>query len=152
MIKNNCKDFKLRRHNMIKILTFPQNTIIFNDAFFDIKCSEYLYDNKALELIQRIDQATLDINNFTINTPFGYGNITNLSSGCKTILNILNNLDRVFSVDECEENVLDEIFLLNDITIYMSFPRNFKFRKGLQLCIDDKVTVSCFSDYLKYWE
>lgn len=55
-----------------------------------------------------------------IETKYGLGTIRILSSGCKTLLNIVKHLDKVVCVEECGTNVLKIIFAMDNIKIYMS--------------------------------
>ena len=55
-----------------------------------------------------------------IETKYGLGTIRNLSSGCKTLLNIVKHHDKVVNVEECGPNVLRIIFTMDNIKIYMS--------------------------------
>ena len=60
-----------------------------------------------------------------IETKYGLGTIRNLSSGCKTLLNIVKHPDKVVNVEECGPNVLRIIFTMDNIKIYMSRPTLF---------------------------
>lgn len=48
-----------------------------------------------------------------------------MSSGCKTLLNIVKHPDKVVNVEECGPNVLRIIFTMDNIKIYMSRPTLF---------------------------
>ena len=50
-----------------------------------------------------------------IETKYGLGTIHNLSSGCKTLLNIVKHPDKVVCVEECGSNVLKLIFAMEVI-------------------------------------
>ena len=63
--------------------------------------------------------------NIVIETKYGLGTIRNLSSGCKTLLNIVKHPDKVVNVEECGPNVLRIIFTMDNIRIYMSRPTLF---------------------------
>ena len=54
----------------------------------------YLYE----DLIQQVDEAKLTQDKH-IETKYGLGTIRNLSSGCKTLLNIVKNPDKVVNVE-----------------------------------------------------
>ena len=45
---------------------------------------------------------------------YGLGTIRNLSSGCKTLLNIVKHPDKVVNVEECGPNVFRIIFTMNN--------------------------------------
>ncbi len=58
-----------------------------------------------------------------IETKYGLGTIRNLSSGCKTLLNIVRHPDKMVNVEECGPNVLRIIFTMDNIKIFMSRQR-----------------------------
>lgn len=53
-----------------------------------------------INLIQQVDEAKLTPDKH-IETRYGLGTIRNLSSGCKTLLNIVKHPDKVVCVEEC---------------------------------------------------
>ena len=67
-----------------------------NDVFFNKK-TVTLLDERAKEIIRQIDGSEM-VSNFAIKSRFNgmLLNIDRLSTGCKTVLNILYNPDRVF--------------------------------------------------------
>lgn len=48
--------------------------------------------------------------------------IDKLSSGCKTILNIIYFPDKVFSIQGCGNNALDIIYSLENGNVYSDYP------------------------------
>ena len=82
---------------------------------------------KEIDLIQQVDEAKLTPDKH-IETKYGLGTIRNLSSGCKTLLNIVKHPDKVVNVEECGPNVLKIIFTMDNIKIYMSRPTLLIFR------------------------
>ncbi|MCD8118017.1 MAG: hypothetical protein LUE29_00755 [Lachnospiraceae bacterium] len=72
-------------------------------------------------LIRQVDDAKLTADKH-IETKYGLGTIRNLSSGCKTLLNIIKHPEKVVCVEECGPNVLEIIFSMDNIKIYMSRP------------------------------
>ena len=80
-----------------------------------------LLSQKEIDLIQQVDEAKLTPDKH-IETKYGLGTIRNLSSGCKTLLNIVKHPDKVVNVEECGPNVLRIIFTMDNIKIYMSRP------------------------------
>lgn len=74
-------------------------------------------------------------------TKYGVGTIRNLSSGCKTLLNIMMNPNMVVNIDECGKNVLDIIFKMENISIYITaFLRNITSVFTALLRIKDNTT------------
>ena len=60
---------------------------------------------KEFDLIRQVDEAKLTPDKH-IGTKYGLDTIRNLSSGCKTLLNIVKHPDRVVNDEECGLNVL----------------------------------------------
>ena len=93
------------------------NWIIQNDLYFNLNTGNEQMSQREIDLIQQIDKAKLTPDKH-IETKYGLGTIRNLSSGCKTLLNIVKHPDKVVNVEECGPNVLRIIFdILDDATI-----------------------------------
>ena len=83
-----------------------------NDVFFNKYTAEKL-DEKANSVIEVIDGSTM-VDKFSILSKFD-GNklsIDKLSTGCKTVLNVMYNPDKVFDIRECGDNALDVLYAL----------------------------------------
>ena len=110
---------------MIDIYTEKRDSkdwILQNDLYFNLNTSNEEMSQKEIDLIQQVDNAKLTPDKH-IETKYGLGTIRNLSSGCKTLLNIVKHPDKVVCVEECGPNVLKIIFAMNNIRIYMSRPK-----------------------------
>lgn len=95
--------------------------VMFNDLFFNQKTSQQL-DNRAKMYIEGIDHAEL-ISKYKISSRFD-GTILNtdkLSTGCKTVLNVLYNPDVVFCIKECGENALELLYGLEQGNVYSDY-------------------------------
>lgn len=68
--------------------------------------NEEMSENE-IKLIQQVGEAKLTPDKH-IETKYGLGTIRNLSSGCKTLLNIVKHHDKVVCVEECGSNVLQK--------------------------------------------
>ena len=107
--------------------------ILQNDLYFNLNTGNEEMSQKEIDLIWQIDEAKLTPDKH-IETKYGLGTIRNLSSGCKTLINIVKHPDKVVNVEECGPNVLKIIFAMENIKIYMSrptlfdIPDNAKFR------------------------
>jgi hypothetical protein len=94
-----------------------------NDAFFDAQgviCNSKL----GMDILQNIDKAEY-INESAFKGRFGSEDIqpkANLSTGTKTLLNILQYPDYCFDVCECGVNALEELFKINTGNILWSKP------------------------------
>ena len=86
-----------------------------------------------------------------IETKYGLGTIRNLSSGCKTLLNIVKHPDKVISVEECGPNVLKIIFKMDNIKIYMSRPTLFDIPDNVQIRFNDSDIVTGGRGYSTWW-
>ena len=112
---------------MIDIYTEKKNSkdwILQNDLYFNLNTANEEMSKNEVDLIQQIDKAKLTPDKH-IETKYGLGTIRNLSSGCKTLLNIVKHPDKVVNVEECGPNVLKVIFTMDNIKIYMSRPTLF---------------------------
>ena len=99
-----------------------KNWIFQNDLYFNLNTGNEEMTQSEIDLIQQIDDAKLTPDK-NIETKYGLGTIRNLSSGCKTLLNIVKHPDKVVNVEECGPNVLRVIFTMDNIKIYMSRDR-----------------------------
>lgn len=136
-----------------KIKTIPKDMdlIILNDVFFNKYTVEKL-DKKAEEIIKRIDQSQL-VNKYTIKSRFDGGilNIDKLSTGCKTVLNIIYNTDKVFDIRECGENALDVIYTLEEGNITCDYPLiSFEMTKVIAVGKKSNLEFDSY-DALKEW-
>ena len=107
---------------MIEIYTEKKNSkdwIIQNDLYFNLNTGNEEMTEKDINIIRKADNAILTPDKH-IQTKFGLGTIRNLSSGCKTLLNIIKHSDKVVCVEECGPNGLKIIFEMDNIKIYMS--------------------------------
>ena len=76
---------------MIDIYTEKKNSknwILKNDLYFNLNTANEEMSEKEVKLIQQVDEARLTTDKH-IETKYGLGTIRNLSSGCKTLLNII---------------------------------------------------------------
>ena len=90
-----------------------------NEAFFDRFISAKNIDKVGRRYLKQIDGANIE-NDETglITTPLGSTILENISTGAKTVLNVLylqkNNKDIAVDVTECGANALDAVFELMD--------------------------------------
>ena len=86
---------------MINVYTEKKNLkdwIFQNDLYFNLNTGNEEMSQKEIDLIQQVDAAKLTPDKH-IETKYGLGTIRNLSSGCKTLLNIIKHPDKVVNVD-----------------------------------------------------
>lgn len=129
----------------------PYELIQINDVYFN-KNTVNLLDDRAYKIAKLIDKVEL-IDNYKMMSRFD-GTVMNtdrLSSGCKTVLNIIYNTDKVFDIRECGDNALDIIFTLEKGNVYCDYPM-ISFDMS-EVKIFDKNTTRIIGDYdeLKEW-
>ena len=138
---------------MINIYTNKTDSsdwIIQNDLYFNLNTSNEKMSQSEIDLIQQIDEAKLTPDKH-IETKYGLGTIRNLSSGCKTLLNIVKYPDKVVNVEECGPNVLRIIFTMDNIKIYMSRPTLFFFFFDAKMRFNDSDIVTGSRGYNAWW-
>ena len=138
---------------MIDIYTDKKNCedwIIQNDLYFNLNtCNEEMTE-RDINLIKQADDAVLTPDKH-IQTKFGLGTIRNLSSGCKTLLNIIKHPDKVVCVEECGPNVLKVIFSMDNIKIYMSRPSLADIPDDAIIRFNDTDVVTGSAGYNAWW-
>ncbi len=101
----------------------PQNMeyVELNDIYFN-KNTVLKLDEQAKEIIEQIDGAKL-IGKYKIESRFNGVtlDIDCLSTGCKTVLNVLYFPDKVFCLKECGENALEILYHLENGFVYSDY-------------------------------
>lgn len=92
-----------------------------NDIFFNQNTAARL-DGYAKKIIEQIDEAEL-ISKYKIKSKFNdvILDVDHLSTGCKTVLNILYFPDKVFCLKECGENALEILYSLKKGCVYSDY-------------------------------
>lgn len=138
---------------MIDIYTEKKDSkdwILQNDLYFNLNTSNEKMSEKEIDLIRQVDEARLTPDKH-IETKYGLGTIRNLSSGCKTLLNIVKHPEKVVCVEECGPNVLKIIFAMDDIKIYMSRPSYAEIPDDMQIRFNDVDIVTGGIGYQTWW-
>ena len=138
---------------MIDIYTEKMDSkdwIIKNDLFFNLNTSNEEMSDNEVALIKQIDDAKLTPDKH-IETKYGLGTIRNLSSGCKTLLNIVKHPEKVVCVEECGPNVLKVIFAMDNIKIYMSRPSLADISDDAIIRFNDTDVVTGSDGYNAWW-
>ena len=139
---------------MIDIYTNKINSkdwILQNDLYFNLNTGNEEMSQKEIDLIWQIDEAKLTPDKH-IETKYGLGTIRNLSSGCKTLINIVKHPDKVVNVEECGPNVLRIIFTMENIKIYMSRPTLADIPDAAEIRFNDSDIVIGSKAYNAWWE
>lgn len=101
----------------------PQNMeyVELNDIYFNQNTALKL-DEKAEQIIEKIDGAKL-ISKFKIRSKFNdiVLDVDKLSAGCKTVLNVLYNPEKVFCLKECGNNALEILFGFQAGNVYSDY-------------------------------
>ena len=138
---------------MIDIYTEKKDSkdwIFQNDLYFNLNTSNEEMSQYEINLIRQVDEAKLTPDKH-IETKYGLGTIRNLSSGCKTLLNIVKHPDKVVNVEECGPNVLKIIFTMDNIKIYMSRPTLFDIPDDVQIRFNESDIVTGGKGYNAWW-
>lgn len=101
----------------------PQNIeyVELNDLFFNQNTALKL-DERAAGIINQIDEAQME-GRFKIHSKFNgvILDVDCLSTGCKTVLNVLYFPDKVFCMKECGNNALEVLFDLKQGNVYSDY-------------------------------
>ena len=138
---------------MIDIYTEKRESkdwILQNDLYFNLNTGNEEMSQNEINLIWQVDEAKLTPDKH-IETKYGLGTIRNLSSGCKTLLNIVKHPDKVVNVEECGPNVLKIIFAMDNIKIYMSRPSFADIPDDAKIRFNDSDVVIGSKGYNAWW-
>ena len=122
-----------------------------NDVFFNQNTVSKL-DDRANAIVETIDNSKL-IGKYKMESKFNGVtlDIDCLSTGCKTVLNVLYSPDKVFCIKECGDNALDVLYGLDAGAVYSDYAL-ISFDMDAVKVIDDNGT-RIIHDYeeLKEW-
>ena len=132
----------------------PKNMkpVIFNNDIYFNKHTVDLLDDKAADIISKIDHSEMQ-SKYMIKSRFDGSvlNIDKLSTGCKTLLNIMYSPDKIFDIRECGDNVLDIIYSMPQGNVYCDYPFiSFEMEK-VNVCDKHGTKVIDSYDELKEW-
>jgi hypothetical protein len=133
----------------------PQNMeyIELNDIYFNQNTASLL-DEKAKTIIDNIDESEL-ISKYKIRSRFD--DITldtdKLSAGCKTVLNVMYNPEKIFCMKECGDNALKVLFALSTGNVYSDYALiPFEMESvNIMTSSGDKV-ISDYEELKEWWE
>lgn len=124
-----------------------------NDVFFNQNTAEKL-DKRADDIISRIDDSKL-LGKFKIESKFNRVilDVDCLSTGCKTVLNVMYFPDKVFCIKECGDNALEILYGLDEGSVYSDYAvipfemqTVFAYSGGNKRIIDD------YEELKEWWE
>ena len=92
-----------------------------NDVFFNQNTVSKL-DDRAKVIVEKIDNSRL-IGKYKIESKFNGVtlDVDCLSTGCKTVLNVMFFPDKVFCIKECGGNALEVLYKLEDGAVYSDY-------------------------------
>ena len=92
-----------------------------NDVFFNQNTVSKI-DDRANAIVEKIDASKL-IGKYKMESKFNGVtlDIDCLSTGCKTVLNVLYFPDKVFCMKECGDNALEVLYGLETGTVYSDY-------------------------------
>ena len=92
-----------------------------NDVFFNQNTVSKL-DDRAKVIVEKIDHSRL-IGKYKIESKFNGVtlDVDCLSTGCKTVLNVMLFPDKVFCIKECGDNALEVLYKLEDGAVYSDY-------------------------------
>ena len=126
--------------------------IEYNDAYFDIEtCKHKKISEFGKKFIPLIDGSEW-IDKTSIRSKFNNREIgiENISTGCKTLLNIICNPDKIFNIMECGWNAVDEILKLEEGSVYMPYDLITVLENPIQVVKDKKsYIVKDYQEYMK---
>ena len=106
-----------------------------------------------LQIIENIDNARLYEDDY-FRTPFGLAQLKHLSTGCKSVLNVLHYPDRMFSFAECGGNAIGELASVDEsiglnASIYL--PRYREIEPFTAVMLDDIIIQDCDAFYSAWY-
>ena len=123
-----------------------------NDLFFNQNTASMI-DNKAEIIIESIDNAKL-ISRYKIMSRFEdvAVDIDKLSTGCKTVLNVLYNPDKVFNLKECGNNALEIIYGLENGFVFSEYALiPFDMDSVSVQTLSDKKIINDYEELKEWW-
>lgn len=133
----------------------PQNMeyVELNDIFFN-KFTVLELDDRAKEIIEQIDGAKL-LGKYKIESKFnGVAlDIDCLSTGCKSVLNVMYFPQKVFCLKECGENALELMYSLEEGHVYSDYAViPFEMDKVSVISCDMKKVIDDYEALKEWWE
>lgn len=124
-----------------------------NELYF-VQNTVALIDERAREIIEKIDGAHL-VSKYKIRSRFNAVvlDIDKLSTGCKTVLNVLYYPDKVFCIKECGNNALELLYTLNSGNVYSEYPLiPLSMHEVMVQALLEKHVIDNYDDLKEWWE
>lgn len=122
-----------------------------NDIFFNQNTVSRL-DEKAGKIVVQIDDSKL-LGKYRIESKFNgvVLDVDRLSTGCKTVLNVLYFPDKVFCLKECGDNALTVLYHLQTGKVYSDYAVIPVDMDTLRVCVGTSGKIIEDYDELKEW-
>ena len=124
-----------------------------NDIFFNQNTAGKL-DGKAAKFIEQIDDSKL-LSKYKIRSRFEdiTLNTDQLSTGCKTVLNIFYYPDKVFCLKECGNNALEIVYGFEKGFVYSEYSMiPFDIEKVTVQTLNGNRIIDNYEDLKEWWE
>jgi hypothetical protein len=133
----------------------PQNKeyVELNDVFFN-KHTVMVLDERANQIVEKIDGAKLD-GKFKIKCKFNGVtlDVDCLSTGCKTVLNVLYFSEKVFCLKECGDNALAVLYALENGSVYSDYAVIPFDMEAVQVWDETEIkTINDYNELKEWWE
>lgn len=124
-----------------------------NDIFFNQNTVARL-DIAAAKIVEQIDEAKM-VGKYKIESKFNGVtlDVDCLSTGCKTVLNVMYNPDKVFCLKECGDNALELLYNLEQGAVYSDYaliPFELENIEVL-VCPEDRI-INDYEELKEWWE
>lgn len=124
-----------------------------NDVFFNQNTVAKL-DERAKKIVEEIDEAKL-LSKYKIESKFNGVtlDVDCLSTGCKTVLNVLYFPDKVFCLKECGDNALEVLYGLEGGSVYSDYSIiPFDMCKVKVFSKQEVRTIEDYEELKEWWE
>jgi hypothetical protein len=133
----------------------PQNIeyVELNDIYFNQNTAAML-DEKARTIIDSIDESEL-VSKYKIRSRFDdiILDTDKLSAGCKTVLNVMYNPQKVFCMKECGNNALNVLFALSAGNVYSDYALiPFEMESVNVQTISGRKVIKDYEELKEWWE
>ena len=123
-----------------------------NDIYFD-QYTATILDERAEKIIEEIDGAKR-VGKYKIKSKFDdiILDIDKLSAGCKTVLNIMYNPDKVFCLKECGNNALDVVYKIEQGNVFSDYALiSFNMKAVNTRTSSEKKVISDYEELKEWW-
>jgi hypothetical protein len=124
-----------------------------NDVYFNQNTASVL-DEKAKPIIESIDESEL-ISKYKMRSRFDGITLDTdkLSAGCKTVLNVMYNPEKVFCLKECGNNALNALFALPSGNVYSNYALiPFEMESVNVQTSSGKKEINDYEELKEWWE